>query len=194
MKYNEEQFAAAIALYREWNAKINVISRKDIDNIFEHHFLHSLAILEYLGGPIEGTVLDIGTGGGFPGIPLAMACPGARFTLCDSIGKKIKVASEVASGVGLKNVEFRNCRAEEIREEFDWVVSRAVTGLENFYPWAKGKYRKGILCLKGGDVESEIFRMCRKFNVDRRRIKVWPINEWLSGDYFEEKFVICMEK
>lgn len=194
MKYSEDRFALAISLYKEWNAKINVISRKDIDNIFEHHFLHSLSILEYIGGPLEGTVLDIGTGGGFPGIPLAMTCPDAGFTLCDSIGKKIRVASEVASGVGLTNVVFRNCRAEEITEEFDWVVSRAVTSLEGFYPLARGKYRKGMICLKGGDVESEIALMCRKYAVDRRKVHIWPIAGWLSDEYFKEKFVICVEK
>ena len=130
-KYRREDFARACELYEEWNAKINVISRKDIDSVFEHHFLHSFSIFEYLisrGEPTEGLdILDVGTGGGFPGVPLAMIMPSCRFTLCDSIGKKVKVAQSVSDGLGLKNVTCVNARAESRDGEYDYVVSRAVT-------------------------------------------------------------------
>ena len=196
--YKKENFEAACQLYREWNSKINVVSRKDIDNIFEHHFLHSLSIVEYLklkGESLEGLrILDVGTGGGFPGIPLAMVMPQSTFVLCDSIGKKIKVASEVAKGLGLTNVECVNSRAEDIGGEFDWVVSRAVTSLDNFYPWVKGKYSKGIMCLKGGDVSEEISVMCSKFGIEPTMVSVWKISNWLKDDYFAEKFVIEVRK
>lgn len=229
MNFTKEQFARAIELWGEWNTKINVVSRKDVDCLFEHHILHSLAIAEYLdrfglyspsssstgqdqvcsierhsltlvpdghrnseeGGAGFGTsVLDVGCGGGFPGIPLAMVMPDAGFTLCDSIGKKIRVAQAVADGLGLSNVRCVNARAETLPEKHDWVVSRAVTGLENFYPWVKGKYRRGILYLKGGDVNEEISAMCAKCRVDPSKVTVWPIKEWLDDDYFAEKFVI----
>lgn len=182
------------ALYGEWNEKINVISRKDIENVFEHHILHSLAILEYLkreGECVEDLdILDVGTGGGFPGIPLASQMPSCRFLLCDSIGKKVTVAQAVASSLALGNVSCIQARAESIKEEFDWVVSRAVTSLENFYPWVKGKYRKGILYLKGGDVLSEISSLCRKYHLNAAQFRVWPISDWLSDEYYAEKYVV----
>ena len=134
MEFRKEDFAQAVSLWAEWNAKINVVSRKDIENLYEHHVLHSLAIAEYLdrrmgGEPLpEGTeILDLGTGGGFPGIPLAIVMPQVRFTLCDSIGKKVRVAQAVCDGLGLENVRCVNCRAESLGEKFDYVVSRAVT-------------------------------------------------------------------
>ena len=172
-----DQFAAMDALYRDWNSKINVISRKDIDSLYSHHVLHSLAIAAYLKlqmpqawerflgveatgtSPEEGSrlrVLDLGTGGGFPGIPLAVLFPEVDFTLCDSIGKKTLVARGVAESLGLKNVKVVNARAESLEERFDFVVSRAVTSLENFIPWVRGKYSEGILYLKGGDLAEEI--------------------------------------
>lgn len=195
---NKADFARACELYKEWNAKINVVSRKDIDNIFEHHFMHSLAILEYLkckGESLEGLeILDVGTGGGFPGIPLAMSMPSSHFTLCDSIGKKILVAGSVAESLGLENVECVNGRAESIEGEFDWVVSRAVTALVNFYPWVRGKYRKGILYLKGGDVLQEVSDLCVQFRIDPAKITVWPISSYLKDEYFAEKFVIDIRK
>ena len=158
----EQRFAALDGLYREWNAKINVISRKDIDNVYSHHVLHSLAIAKYLQEEglwnqfARSTVLDLGTGGGFPGIPLAILFPDAKFTLCDSVGKKTIVAQAVASALGLENVQVVNARAESLPNKFDWVVSRAVASLTDFYPWVKGKFTKGILYLKGGDVNEEI--------------------------------------
>lgn len=193
------QFASAVELYKEWNDKINVISRKDIDNIYEHHILHSLAIAEYFKRfidpmPADLSILDVGTGGGFPGIPLAVEFPQCHFTLCDSIGKKIKVASAVADGLGLQNVQCVNARAESLDVVYDYVVSRAVTSLENFYPWVKGKFSKSILYLKGGDVEAEIAVLCSKYHIDRAKVSVWPINEWLEDDYFAEKFVIEIRK
>ena len=197
MQYDKNDFQKAAALWTEWNEKINVISRKDTENIFEHHILHSLAIAEYLdriGETAPASFLDVGTGGGFPGIPLAMAMPESRFTLCDSIGKKVKVAQAVSEGLELKNVACVNARAESLPETFDWVVSRAVTSLDNFYPWVKGKYSKGILYLKGGDVNEEISTMCRKYRVDPHLVSVWPISEWLTDDYFKEKFVIHIKK
>ena len=198
MDFEKDAFAGAVSLWTEWNSKINVVSRKDVENLFEHHILHSLAIAEYLSrtGLLEGTetVLDIGTGGGFPGIPLAIAMPGTHFTLCDSISKKIKVAEAVSEGLGLKNVTCINARAETLRGEFDWVVSRAVTSLDVFYPWARGKFRKGILCLKGGDVNVEIAEMCRRHRLSPGKVTSWPISLWLKDDYFEEKFVIHIKK
>ena len=195
----KEEYEAMIALYREWNERINVVSRKDIDCLYEHHILHSLAISEYLNrfcpGGFDGTaVLDVGTGGGFPGIPLAAEFPAAQFTLCDSIGKKVRVAQAVADGLGLTNVRCVNARAESLPETFDWVVSRAVTSLDNFYPWVKGRFRRSILCLKGGDVNAEIAELVRKCRVDPGKIRVWRIDEWLEDKYFAEKFVIEIGK
>ncbi len=155
----KERFEALDGMYREWNAKINVISRKDIDSVYEHHVLHSLAIARYLltvPGLYESfssaSVLDLGTGGGFPGIPLAILFPSAEFVLCDSVGKKTIVASAVSSALELSNVQVVNARAESLGRSFDYVVSRAVAALPDFYPWVKGSYNKGILYLKGGDV------------------------------------------
>lgn len=193
-------FSRLIGLYGEWNDKINVISRKDIDNIYEHHILHSLAISEYLSrfyppGVWEGAkVLDLGTGGGFPGIPLAMAHPEAGFVLCDSIRKKVTVAQSIAREMGLSNVRCVNARAESLDEKFGWVVSRAVTSLENFYPWVRGKFERSILYLKGGDVNAEISALVKKCCVAPGNIRVWSISDWLEDDYFAEKFVIEIGK
>ena len=195
----KEQYEPMISLYREWNERINVVSRKDIDALYEHHILHSLAIAEYIDrfypGGFDGTeILDLGTGGGFPGIPLAVEFPQAHFTLCDSIGKKVRVAQAVADGLALQNVTCVNARAESLPGPFDWVVSRAVTSLDNFYPWVKGKFRRSILYLKGGDVAAEISDLVRKCRVEPGRIRCWRIDEWLKDEYFAEKFVIEIGK
>lgn len=202
-----EQFEKMDALYRDWNSKINVVSRKDIDELYRHHVLHSLGIAAYLKtempdvydrlrgeGPFSIAeplkVMDLGTGGGFPGIPLAVMFPHAQFTLCDSIGKKIIVATEVAKGLGLENVKTVNARAESLPETFDYIVSRAVTALDNFMPWVKGKYREGILYLKGGDLDEEIARA----KLRKGSVHVWPISGWTSDPFFETKQVIFIEK
>lgn len=193
---SEQDFAQAVALWREWNGRINVISRKDEDNIFAHHILHSLAIAQYLELfysviPSEAkSILDVGCGGGFPGIPLAMVMPEAKFTLCDSIGKKVRVAQAVADGLGLKNVECVNARVESLQGQWDWIVSRAVTSLENFYPWVKGRYRNSILYLKGGDINSEIAALQKKHHIPAANIRTWRIDSWLKDEYFAEKYVI----
>lgn len=188
----KEQFAAMDSLYREWNAKINVVSRKDMDSLYLHHVLHSLAIGKVVDFPAGSTVLDVGTGGGFPGIPLAVLFPGCRFTLCDSIGKKIKVAQAVAEGLGLENVALVNGRAEQIEGRFDYVVSRAVTDLASFYPWVKGKFTKAAFCLKGGDVAAEISECARKCKVDPARFCSFDIAGIFDEEYFKEKSIVLI--
>ena len=201
MEFRKEDFAQAVSLWAEWNAKINVVSRKDIENLYEHHVLHSLAIAEYLdrrmgGEPLpEGTeILDLGTGGGFPGIPLAIVMPQVRFTLCDSIGKKVRVAQAVCDGLGLENVHCVNCRAESLGEKFDYVVSRAVTSLANFYPWVEDKFRGSILYLKGGDIDAEISELAAKCRVNPTLVRSWKISDWIDDEYYAEKFVIEIGK
>lgn len=190
MDFDKKQFEQAIQLWSDWNSKINVISRKDTGFLYEHHILHSLSIARLsLIGPGD-TVLDLGTGGGFPGIPLAMVLPETEFTLCDSIGKKIKVAQAVCDGLGLKNTTCVNARAESLDGPFDWVVSRAVTSLDNFFPWVKGMYRKGILCLKGGDVNSEISEFIRKCKVSPSKISVHCISDLIQDEYYSEKYIV----
>ena len=202
-----ERFRKMDALYRDWNSKINVVSRKAIDELYRHHVLHSLGIAAYLKTKMpdvydrlrgEGVysaalplkILDLGTGGGFPGIPLAVMFPKAEFTLCDSIGKKIIVASEVSKGLELENVKTVNARAESLPETFDYVVSRAVTSLDNFMPWVKGKYTEGILYLKGGDLTEEI----AKAKLRKGSVHTWPISEWTDDPFFETKQVIFIER
>ena len=197
----EEQFLACDALYREWNAKINVISRKDIDALYDHHILHSLAIARYLMTDADlldkfrtANVLDLGTGGGFPGIPLAILFPEARFVLCDSVGKKTIVAQSVASALGLQNVQVVNARAESLTQPFGFVVSRAVASLPDFYPWVKGKFTDGILYLKGGDVVEEIAEVMARHRLRRGSVHTWPISSWLRDPYYDGKLVIHIEK
>lgn len=187
------KFRLLEGLYREWNARINVISRKDMDELYSHHVLHSLAIARFCP-ELSGEVLDLGTGGGFPGIPLAIMFPEVRFTLCDSIGKKIKVADAVAGAVGLDNVETVNARAESLGKKFDYIVSRAVTSLDNFLPWVDGQYSKGILYLKGGDINEEIAQAGRKCHLKPSSVHTWPISTWLKDNYFDSKYVIFIEK
>jgi len=191
---NKEDFSRAIELYKEWNARINVISRKDIDNIYEHHILHSLAINEFVSFEEGASVLDLGTGGGFPGIPLAMTNPEVHFTLCDSIGKKTKVATAIAEALNLRNVKVVNARAETLPGPYDYVVSRAVTTLSEFYPWVKGKFSNSILYLKGGDVNSEMSELVMKFKLRPSSISAFRIDSVYKDEYFGEKFVIQIEK
>lgn len=197
----EEKFLALDALYREWNAQINVISRKDIDGLYLHHVLHSLAIARYLLTLEEGveafasaSVLDLGTGGGFPGIPLAILFPRAQFVLCDSVGKKTIVAQAVASALELPNVQVVNARAESLAGPFDFVVSRAVASLTDFYPWVRGKFSRGILYLKGGDVNEEISALMARYRLPRGSIHTWPVSAWLPDSYFDGKLVLHIEK
>lgn len=159
----KEQFAALYDLYIDWNSKINVISRKDIENLYEHHVLHSLGIAKFVNFKPGTDIMDLGTGGGFPGIPLAIMFPDCKFHLVDSIGKKVKVASEVAAAIGLENVSFRHCRAEEEKSKFDFVVSRAVMPLndllkiisKNISDKQINSIPNGLICLKGGELENE---------------------------------------
>lgn len=217
------QFEDLEPLYREWNAKINVVSRKDIDNLMLHHVLHSLAIAKAFG-PAGAAglpafedgdrVLDVGTGGGFPGIPLAILFPGVKFTLCDSVGKKLIVAEAVAKALGLDNVEVVHSRAEDLIKAqlgkakasggaaFSFVVSRAVTDLSNFLPWVKGGYSKGIYYLKGGDVTDaplfadrgallqEIDVALKKNGLSRDNVKIFNICDAFEEEFFEQKRVL----
>ena len=186
-----DQFAMLGDLYRHWNAQINVVSRKDLENLYERHVLHSLAIAKIFQFIPETQILDVGTGGGFPGIPLAIFFPEVRFTLIDSIGKKIKVVNEVSQALKLANVSALQTRVEEMNEKFDFVVSRAVTTLPEFCVWTlprlliNGKNEKpnGILYLKGGDIESEIRATSLKF-------KTYEISEIFTGEFFETKKLI----
>ncbi len=195
------RFEALDGLYREWNAQINVISRKDIDALYEHHVLHSLAIARYLQ-TVPGlweqfaasTVLDLGTGGGFPGIPLAILFPSAHFTLCDSVGKKTIVAQAVSSALELANVQVVNVRAETLPSGFDFVVSRAVAALPDFFPWVKGKYTQGILYLKGGDVNEEIATVMARHKLPHGSVHTWPVSSWLPDAWYDGKLVVHIEK
>ena len=188
-----EQFAALLPLYEEWNAQINVISRKDMEHFYEHHVLHSLAIAKVMGFAPMSEVLDVGTGGGFPGVPLAIMFPDARFTLIDSIGKKIKVVNDVVDRLGLSNSKAMQIRAEMLDGEYDFVVSRAVTTLGEFVPWVKKKISKsqynklhnGILYLKGGDLTNELFTF-------RHKVKTWDISDFFEEEFFETKKVIYL--
>ncbi len=186
------QFDALYGLYQNWNSQINVISRKDIDLLYERHILHSLGIAKVCEFLPNQSILDVGTGGGFPGIPLAILFPETQFLLVDSIGKKIKVVNEVSSAIGLQNLKAIHSRAEQVDEKFDFIISRAVTQLKDFYPWIKGKFNKasktdfknGVLYLKGGDLEQELE------DSQMKNIKLFPLTDYFEEEFFETKYVV----
>lgn len=188
-----QQFAALDALYHEWNDKINVISRKDIDHLYEHHVLHSLAIGRMMNFRPGTEILDFGTGGGFPGIPLAILFPECRFKLIDGTGKKIRVATEVAQAIGLKNCFPEHRRGEEEKGKYDFVVSRAVMPLpdlvkivrKNISKTQRNAYPNGLIVLKGGDLQSET----QPF---RRIVEVTPLDQWFSEEWFKEKYCLYL--
>ncbi|HUS02038.1 MAG TPA: 16S rRNA (guanine(527)-N(7))-methyltransferase RsmG [Chitinophagaceae bacterium] len=193
-----QQFAALKGLYAEWNEKINVISRKDMENFYEHHVLHSLAIATEFEFPGGYNVIDIGTGGGFPGIPLAIFFPDVQFHLVDSINKKLKVVNEVAHAIGLKNVTTQHTRAEGIKDKkFDVVVSRAVAPLKDLWYWTLPLLKKkpidqpkkltGLICLKGGDLSKEI-------SESGLRPKAWSIEKIFDEEFFKEKYILNVLK
>ena len=187
----KRQFAALYDLYTDWNSKINVISRKDIENLYEHHVLHSLGIAKVIRFKPGTKVMDLGTGGGFPGIPLAILFPEVQFHLVDSIGKKVRVATEVANAIGLKNVTFRHARAEEEKQLFDFVVSRAVMPLtdllkiirKNISPKQQNALPNGLICLKGGELERETMPV-------KNKTKMWNLKEFFGEEFFETKKVV----
>lgn len=186
-----KQFAALYELYIDWNSKINVISRKDIENLYEHHVLHSLGIARIIRFRAGSSVMDLGTGGGFPGIPLAILFPDTKFHLVDSIGKKVRVATEVANAIGLKNVTFRHARAEEEKQTFDFVVSRAVMPLadlieiirKNISPKQQNALPNGLICLKGGELEHEAMPFKHKTSMHN-------LNEDFDEEFFQTKKVV----
>ena len=186
------RFEAMEDLYRQWNERINVISRKDMEHFRTHHLLHSLALAKVLDFPAGSSVLDVGTGGGFPGIPLAVLYPECQFTLCDSIGKKIKVAAAVAQALELDNVTCVNARVESLPGRFDYVVSRAVADLSTLYPWVKGRFTKALACLKGGGLDEEIEACARRFHLDPGRFYQVPIARWFDDPWFEEKKIVVL--
>ena len=185
-----EQFRKLEELYKDWNAKINVISRKDIDELYTKHVLHSLGIAKVMAFEPGAKVLDVGTGGGFPGIPLAILFPETDFYLIDVIAKKIRVVNEVAQGLGLQNVKAEQMRAENVKEDFDFIVSRAVTNMPDFYKWVKDKIKKksnhelknGILYLKGGDLTEEL--------QDFPKATLYNLSDFFEDEFFETKKVV----
>ena len=188
----KDQFSQLASLYEDWNSKINVVSRKDIDELYLRHVLHSLAIAKVQKFKPGSTVLDVGTGGGFPGVPLAILFPETAFTLVDSIGKKIKVVDEVVQNLGLRNVTTMNCRVEEVDQKFDFIVSRAVAAMPTFVRWTKGKIKKesnhvlknGILYLKGGDLTEEL--------KDYKNTQLYNLPDFFKEEFFETKKIVYL--
>ena len=183
------QYSALQELYADWNSKINVISRKDIDNLYEHHVQHSLAIARFVGEELGGwgdgtTIVDVGCGGGFPGLPLAIRYPQCKFLLVDRIGKKVRVAQEVANAIGLKNVEFRHAGIEEVKASFDYAVSRAVMNLPDLLKLVKRVTKTGLICLKGGDLTEEMTPAIARSTV------TIDISQYFSEEFFETKKVV----
>lgn len=187
----KEQFMALYDLYTDWNSKINVISRKDITNLYEHHVLHSLGIAKVINFRPGTEIMDLGTGGGFPGIPLAIMFPDTHFHLIDSIGKKVKVATEIASAIGLKNVTTRHCRAEEEKQLFDFVVSRAVMPLTDLLKIIRKNIKKeqnnalpnGLICLKGGELQNEVLPV-------KHQTVMYDLKDYFEEEFFETKKVV----
>ena len=187
----KRQFAALYDLYLDWNSKINVISRKDIENLYEHHVLHSLGIAKVIHFRPGTQIMDLGTGGGFPGIPLAILFPEVHFHLVDSIGKKVRVASEIANSIGLKNVTFRHARAEEEKGKFYFVVSRAVMPLtdllkiirKNISSKQQNALPNGLICLKGGELGNETMPV-------KNKTTLWDLKEFFEEEFFETKKVV----
>jgi 16S rRNA (guanine527-N7)-methyltransferase len=186
------KFSALESLYQDWNLKINVVSRKDIEELYLRHVLHSLGIAKFINFKDGSNILDVGTGGGFPGIPLAIMFPECTFHLVDSIAKKIKVVDEVVEGLGLKNVKTTNSRVEEINDTYDFIVSRAVAAMPTFVHWTKGKIAKeqrhaiknGIVYLKGGDLEDEL--------KDYKTISIHNLSDYFTEDFFETKKLVYL--
>lgn len=187
----QRQFAALYDLYADWNSKINVISRKDIENLYEHHVLHSLGIAKTTGFTPGTSIMDLGTGGGFPGIPLAIMFPETSFHLVDSIGKKVRVANEIANSIGLKNATFRHARAQEEKGIFDFVVSRAVMPLsdliniikKNISKEPKNAFPNGLICLKGGELEQETMPF-------KNKVVISDLSDYFKEEFFETKKVV----
>lgn len=194
------QFKQLYDLYVDWNSKINVVSRKDIESLYEKHVLHSLALAKYVQFENGTKVLDIGTGGGFPGIPLAIMFPNVEFTLCDSIGKKIKVAEEISNAIGLKNTDFVVGRVENLKEEYHFIISRAVAPMESLYRWTQdyidvncfNAKLNGYLLLKGGDLKEEI-KDLKRLNA-KLNVQTADLNSFFEGEFFETKQLVYIFK
>lgn len=188
----KEQFVLLADLYKDWNLKINVVSRKDIDELYVRHVIHSLGIAKILNFLPGSRIIDVGTGGGFPGIPLAILFPETHFTLVDAIGKKIKVVDEVVVGLGLTNVVTINDRVENVKGQFDFIVSRAVAAMPTFVHWVKGKIKKdsihdirnGILYLKGGDLSEELS--------EYKTAEIYNLSDYFKEEFFETKKVVYL--
>jgi 16S rRNA (guanine527-N7)-methyltransferase len=188
-----EQFEAMKPFYEDWNSKINLVSRKDMDHFYERHVLHSLAIAQYLKIPAGSSILDVGTGGGFPGIPLAIYFSESNFLLVDSIGKKIMVVNQAIEHLNLQNVTAANQRAEQVNKTFDFIVSRAVTNIPEFLGWvgkkfhgkSRGSQPNGIILLKGGNLDPEIEQLPSRWIVQK-----YPVSNWFSEEFFETKQLI----
>ncbi len=189
----KKQFEQLQSLYELWNAQINVISRKDIESLYEHHVLHSLGIAKVMEFKPNTKIMDVGCGGGFPGIPLAILFPESNFYLVDSIGKKIKVVNEISAAIGLKNLKAEHKRAEEVKDKFEFIVSRAVTEFPSFYKWVQNKISKnqfnnlpnGILYLKGGDLTEEL----KSFE---KRVVLYDLKDYFEEEFFETKKVVYL--
>lgn len=191
-RIQQEQFQMLESLYQDWNLKINVVSRKDIDELYLRHVLHSLGIARLVQFLPGAKILDVGTGGGFPGIPLAILFPEAEFTLVDAIGKKIRVVEEVVAGLGLRNVQTRQDRVESITGHYDFIISRAVAAMPTFVRWVKGRIKKrsdheiknGILYLKGGDLTEELR--------DYSSARIFDLSDYFTEDFFETKKLVYL--